>query len=307
MRLRAASSANPKMPQRAAVITGTVAGDAISAYVVFKERPGALAAVKASGTEAFGRHLRVAPASKPGESSSAPQLHDTKRSVFLGNLPFDIAEETLWTLFGDCGAIDYVRLVREPRTQQGKGFGYVAFKDAGSVERALALHGTQVACAPPEPGVKGPKKAQTRAIRVYRCSNAKSNARALEKQQESKPKGAKRPRTPEDQAEGGGEAKGADRNSRKGWMDRERRRFDKKQRGKLAKRGGAADNALAAAQRADKVAAALQRAKKDGKLDVTKSKGAGTKPGKVIKKTRGRTAKEMAKAKKPVRKGVRGK
>ena len=309
-RLRSASAVNPKMPQRAAVITGTVAGDAISAYIVFKERTAALVALKSSGAEAFGRHLRIAPATNPGESSSASERHDTKRSVFLGNLPFDIAEETLWSLFGDCGKVTYVRLVREPRTQQGKGFGYVGFDDAGAVERALSLHGTPVACAPPDPGAKGAKGVSSRAIRVYRCSGAKSNARLIQSQQTpsgSKGAGQKRPRTPahggaEEEDGGGG---GYGQKPRKGWMDRERGRLLKKEKGKATKRGGGVENAAAAAQRADKVAAALQRSKKGGGGAKGGGGGGGAKGG--IKKSRGRIAKATAKVKATkVRMGVRG-
>ena len=48
-----------------------------------------------------------------------------RRSVFLGNLPFDAQEEQLWTLFGkgvsggvEC--IENVRLVRDRSTNRGK-------------------------------------------------------------------------------------------------------------------------------------------------------------------------------------------
>ena len=237
-RFRSASAANPKMGLRAAVITGEVVGDAISGYVVFADRQGAVAATRASGTIVFGRHLRIAPASRPGESSAAAARHDLRRSVFLGNLPFDIADETLWSLFGDCGEISYVRIVREPKTQQGKGFGYVGFDDEGAVERALKLHGTEVACAPQEGGSGKGKASGGRTIRVFRCSANKSHAR-LAKQEERRPGGGgtKRPRVEADDepADGGGEAADGETSPHRGWLDRERRRLAKKVSGRAKK------------------------------------------------------------------------
>lgn len=42
-------------------------------------------------------------------------------------MPFDAEEEELWEFFADCGAIDNVRLVRDKKTNIGKGIGYVQF------------------------------------------------------------------------------------------------------------------------------------------------------------------------------------
>ena len=51
VRLRAAAAANPKMSQRAAAITGEVAGNAISAFVVFEQPQAARAAVASTGED----------------------------------------------------------------------------------------------------------------------------------------------------------------------------------------------------------------------------------------------------------------
>ena len=172
VRLRSAAAANPKMSKKAAIITRELTGDAIAAYIVYVDVAAVAAAVASNGNLAFGRHLRVDAASRPGESSAATKQHDSKRSVFLGNLPHTISEEALWRLFEPCGAIAYVRLIREAKTQIGKGFGYIGFVEAGSVERALALHGTKVAGS--EEGEEGGTE---RPMRVFRCSQGKSHAR----------------------------------------------------------------------------------------------------------------------------------
>ena len=247
-RFRAAAAANPKMSQRAAVITGELTGDAISAYVVFAERAGAVRAAATSGQVVFGRHLRVDAAAAAGEGSASSKLHDTRRSVFLGNLPHDITDEALWSLFEPCGRVAYVRIVREKRTQIGKGFGYVGFHEAGAVERALLLHGTKVcgaagdagSGASPASGKSGAaegadKKADKgRAMRVFRCSSGKSHARLTA------------------QAEGAADAK-----QRKGvgWQQRVRRRLHKKLDAKASVRAGGAGTPKGATERAMAAAA----------------------------------------------------
>ena len=145
VRLRSAAAANPKMSQRAAVITGEVTGDSIHAYVVFTQRTSIARAIAATGSLAFGRHLRIDTAARPGESSAAVSQHDSRKCVFLGNLPFDVTDETLWSIFGDCGQIQYVRVVREPKTQQGKGFGYIGFP----ARIGAACHRQPVNCCAP--------------------------------------------------------------------------------------------------------------------------------------------------------------
>lgn len=50
--------------------------------------------------------------------------------MFVGNLPFDVQDEQLYTHFKRCGEIEFVRVVRDKKTNIGKGFGYVQFKVA---------------------------------------------------------------------------------------------------------------------------------------------------------------------------------
>jgi len=162
VRIRSAASANLKMAKRAAVITGTLDSnvrDSVNAYVVFDDEASAAKAIEANGAVAFGRHLRIDSAAPSGQSAAA----NTKRSVFLGNLAFDCSEESLWELFSTCGTIESVRIVRDPQTQQGKGFGYVCFSDKNAVEEALELHERELG---------------GRRLRVFRCTSAASKGGA---------------------------------------------------------------------------------------------------------------------------------
>ncbi|MEQ2249262.1 hypothetical protein ILYODFUR_027555 [Ilyodon furcidens] len=70
--------------------------------------------------------------------------HDHKRSVFVGNLAFDIKEFAFRRHFEECGKVEAVRLVRDPKSGLGKGFGYILFENADSVQMALALNGSKL-------------------------------------------------------------------------------------------------------------------------------------------------------------------
>ncbi|KFQ73123.1 RNA-binding protein 34, partial [Phoenicopterus ruber ruber] len=106
----------------------------INAYVVFKEECDAIKALNENGTEiASGFHIRVDIASKKSS-------HDNKRSVFLGNLSYDISDDAVREHFSVCGGVIAVRIVRDRKTGLGKGFGYVLFENTDAVHLALELN-----------------------------------------------------------------------------------------------------------------------------------------------------------------------
>ncbi|KAF0266910.1 hypothetical protein FOG48_04095 [Hanseniaspora uvarum] len=106
-------------------------------------------------------HIRV-------DSVLNPAKQDTTRSVFVGNLDFEELEENLYVHFQQLATetpneklIEYVRIVRDSKTQMGKGFAYVQFYDSSYVNKAIEL-------------LNGKKIVQTvgkkpRELRVTRC------------------------------------------------------------------------------------------------------------------------------------------
>lgn len=62
---------------------------------------------------------------------------DFSKTAFVGNLPFNIEEEEVRSEFEQFGPIRYVRLIRDPVTHNGKGFGYVCFEQFISLKNAL--------------------------------------------------------------------------------------------------------------------------------------------------------------------------
>ncbi|KAM6459905.1 RNA-binding protein 34 [Liasis olivaceus] len=120
----------------------------VNAYIVFKEESAANDALKCNGTEiTSGFHIRVDLASKSS-------CHDNKRSIFVGNLPYEIDDDTVRNHFLECGYVTGVRIVRDRNTGVGKGFGYVLFETTDAVHLALKLNQSEL---------------QGRKLRVQRC------------------------------------------------------------------------------------------------------------------------------------------
>lgn len=111
--------------------------DTVNAYIVYKERSSVKSSLELNGSIFLDHHLRV-------DSIAHPTKHDNKRCIFVGNLDFEITEEPIWKHFKECGEIEYVRLIRDSKTNIGKGFGYVQFKNALSVSKALLLDGKKM-------------------------------------------------------------------------------------------------------------------------------------------------------------------
>ncbi|KJE92957.1 hypothetical protein CAOG_03829 [Capsaspora owczarzaki ATCC 30864] len=137
VRFRSVAFISPKLDRKVAFARGKLHPErhVMNAYVVMREAAVARrAALALNGTVLEGKHLRVDIAS----NSNKP--HDHRKSVFVGNLPMNAEEEALWEAFGKCGDIATVRLVRDAETNVGKGFGFVSFKDAASIDLAVRLH-----------------------------------------------------------------------------------------------------------------------------------------------------------------------
>uniref|UniRef100_A0A3B4WBR9 RNA binding motif protein 34 n=1 Tax=Seriola lalandi dorsalis TaxID=1841481 RepID=A0A3B4WBR9_SERLL len=110
----------------------------VNAYVVFKDEEGVAKALERNGLEIEKDfHIRV---DRVTDSSA----HDHKRSVFVGNLSFEINELAFRRHFEECGPVEAVRLVRDQNSGLGKGFGYVLFESADSVQLALELDGSKL-------------------------------------------------------------------------------------------------------------------------------------------------------------------
>ncbi|NXG78234.1 RBM34 protein, partial [Baryphthengus martii] len=150
VRFRSLVPAEDTLSKKLAAIKHKVHPNAkfINAYVVFKEECDAIKALNKNGTEiSRGFHIRV-------DIASRNSSHDNKRSVFLGNLSYDISDDAVREHFSVCGGVVAVRVVRDRKTGLGKGFGYILFENTDAVHLALKLNGSDL---------------MGRRVRVKRC------------------------------------------------------------------------------------------------------------------------------------------
>lgn len=112
-----------QIPRKAAFITHKLheKQQTLNAYIVFATSVAAREALKLNGHVILDRHIRV-------DSVAHPAPHDARRCVFVGNLDFEAQEESLWKHFAQSGEIESVRIVRDAKTNVGKGFAYVQFE-----------------------------------------------------------------------------------------------------------------------------------------------------------------------------------
>lgn len=140
-RIRGAIPANPARGKKYAILKKAYHAKckSINAYICFVDKESADKACQLmNGKEIDGQHIRV------NSSIIDKKVHDHKRSVFVGNLPFAISEEHVRNHFLDCGKISNIRLVRDWKTGIGKGFGYVMFEDVDSADLAVKLDNSKM-------------------------------------------------------------------------------------------------------------------------------------------------------------------
>lgn len=67
------------------------------------------------------------------------------KRIYVGNLDFGVAEESMQGLFERFGAVERIDLVRDRETGQPRGFAFVEMTDSGAADRAIAeLNGTML-------------------------------------------------------------------------------------------------------------------------------------------------------------------
>lgn len=136
--------------------------DTVNAYVVFKDKePSKKAPARLNATVFDHHHIRV-------DHVAHPAPKDNKRTIFVGNLDFEEQEEALWRYFNSKvdDDVESVRIVRDSKTNLGKGFALVQFKDTLSVNKALMLND--------KPMPSSDEKKKGRKLRILR---AKANVK----------------------------------------------------------------------------------------------------------------------------------
>ncbi|XP_066380104.1 uncharacterized protein [Miscanthus floridulus] len=135
VRIRSVPLVDTKLSRRGAVLQGKVNElvDNVHAYIVFKDEQSARAALSHNMALFGGNHIRVDMACPPRKKLRGEgPLYDRKRTVFVGNLPFDVKDEEVYQVFcsssGSEGDVEAIRVIRDPSSSLGKGIAYVLFK-----------------------------------------------------------------------------------------------------------------------------------------------------------------------------------
>jgi cold-inducible RNA-binding protein len=59
------------------------------------------------------------------------------RKLFVGNFPYETGEAELQTLFGQVGAVDTVRVMRDMATGRARGFAFVEMQSDEDAQTAI--------------------------------------------------------------------------------------------------------------------------------------------------------------------------
>lgn len=60
-------------------------------------------------------------------------------SLYVGNLPYSITEQTLTDLFAQAGSVQGVRLPTDRETGQPRGFGFVEMESDADAQKAIQM------------------------------------------------------------------------------------------------------------------------------------------------------------------------
>ncbi|CAN8267256.1 unnamed protein product [Cochlearia groenlandica] len=136
VRIRSVPIVDSKKTRKGAIMLKQIneKASSVHAYVVFETEQSAEASLAHNMSLIDGNHVRVDRACPPRKKLKGQDtnLYDTKRTVFLGNLPFDVKDEEVYQLFtGKSNLesnVEAVRVIRDPHLNIGKGIAYVLFK-----------------------------------------------------------------------------------------------------------------------------------------------------------------------------------
>ena len=119
---------------------------ATSAIIGFGTKEACEACLEMNGGDFGGRWLNIKYSSaKPIMGPRAPsEKQEGCTTVFVGNLSFQIEEETLREAFAECGEISQVRFAEDRDTGDFKGFGHIEFVNTDSTDAAVQMAGTDI-------------------------------------------------------------------------------------------------------------------------------------------------------------------
>ncbi|RHY31401.1 hypothetical protein DYB32_003553 [Aphanomyces invadans] len=110
-------------------------------FAHFETAEAAAAAVKLNGTFLQGRPVSINYSLRAPAQGRGTAMADT---IFVANLPHDVEEETLESMFDHCGAIESIRLAKDQETGRSRGFAHITFAMPEGAKKAIGLNGAQI-------------------------------------------------------------------------------------------------------------------------------------------------------------------
>jgi RNA recognition motif-containing protein len=71
-------------------------------------------------------------------------MQQNGNNVYVASLPTEMSDAELMNLFAPFGIVMSAKIMREHKTRQSKGYGFVLYRDSGSAERAIRSLNNQV-------------------------------------------------------------------------------------------------------------------------------------------------------------------
>nr|XP_061801322.1 RNA-binding protein Musashi homolog 2 isoform X5 [Nerophis lumbriciformis] len=102
-----------------------------------------------------------------GSQATSGSLNDSQHDpgkMFIGGLSWQTSPESLRDYFSKFGEIRECMVMRDPTTKRSRGFGFVTFTDAASVEKVLAQQHHELDSKTIDPKVAFPRRAQPKMV-----------------------------------------------------------------------------------------------------------------------------------------------
>lgn len=111
------------------------------ATIAFSTKEAAESALQKHGEYMGDRWVFVGPSGKPPVTKDTAGLSDKSETLFVGNLSFEIDEDTLRNHFGQYGNVVSCRMATDRETGDFRGFAHVEYSSPEEAEAALESAG----------------------------------------------------------------------------------------------------------------------------------------------------------------------
>ena len=110
------------------------------AQISFTRQASAKRAIELSGEYWGQRYLEITPYDDEQWKPSTEKIAGS-RTIFVGNLAYDVEEDLIREVFATCGTIESTRWATDKETGEFRCFGHVTFEETSAVDKAVKISG----------------------------------------------------------------------------------------------------------------------------------------------------------------------